>query len=110
MKTPDSVIAELTEHRKRYAQGVSELMKARLEATEAKLAFSKAKAITYIKTQGTIADRNAMTALQTEAEEKAFEDAKTKVEYINDHLEMLRLAQMSLQTESNLIQLMYRNG
>lgn len=108
MKTPDSIIAELVEIRSEAAKGASALYDAEVKLAKASLEASTAEAKALLSSQGTVAERTAQARLDS-ADEKFAEDlARAEFNRVRTKIKILEQSQMSLQTQSRLVELMYK--
>jgi hypothetical protein len=108
--TPDQIINELIEIRENATRGVEVLYQCELKMLTVELKLERAEAIAYLNSEGSIGERNAKVKLLVESE--ALDYAVTKAEYnrVKTKLKQLELSQMSVQTQSKLVELTYRTA
>lgn len=110
LRTPDGLLRELSDLRDRTTRGIEALRTAEDEATETRFAAERAELSAFMDTQGTVADRQAVAKLRSEDERHAAEVARKKVDYIKEHLRAIRDAQMNVQTQARLVEVLYRGA
>jgi hypothetical protein len=110
LRTPDGLLRELTELRDRTTRGIEALRDAETIATDLKFTAEREELTAFIETQGTIADRQAVAKIKSEGARYAAEVARKKVDYVKEHLRALRDAQMNVQTQARLVEVLYRGA
>lgn len=108
--TPDAIIRELVAIRSEATKGVEAQYQAERKLAEATLALDSAEARALIEAQGTVVDRQAVAKLQTEDERFAEALAKAEFNRVKTKLRLLEHAQMSVQTQARLVEMMYRSA
>lgn len=108
--TPDLIIRELVSIRAEAQKGIEAQYDAERELAEATLALDMAHAKALLDAQGTVADREAVAKLLTESERLAESLARAKYNRVKTKLRLLEQAQMSVQTQARLVELMYRSA
>ena len=106
--TPSQVVQELNRIRVEAAKGADALYQAEVKLAEREQAFEIALQKAFIGSNGTVADRTAISRL--EAAEARFEADLAKAEHnrIKTKLKQLELAQMSVQTIAKQVELGYK--
>jgi hypothetical protein len=108
--TPDSIIGELVAIRAEAQKGVEAQYEAERALAEATLALETAEAKALLDAQGTVVDRQAVAKLKTEDERFAEAIAKAKFNRVRTKLRLLEQAQMSVQTQARLVELMFKSA
>ena len=108
--TPDSIIRELVAIRAEAQKGIEAQYAAEMELANAVLALDTAEAKALLEVQGTVADRQAVAKLRTEEERSAEAIARAKFNRVKTKLKLLEQAQMSVQTQARLVELMYKSA
>lgn len=108
--TPDAIIAQLVDIREQAARGVSAQYEAEKKLAEATLAADTAEARALLDAAGTVVDRQAMAKLASEKERFAEAIARAEYNRVKTKLRLLEQAQMSVQTQARLVELMYRSA
>lgn len=108
--TPDNIIQQLVAIRAEANRGVDAQYQAERKLAEASLALDTAEAKALLEAQGTVVDRQAVSKLRTEDER--FQEALARAEYnrVKTKLRLLEQAQMSVQTQARLVELMFRSA
>lgn len=109
-KTPDSIIAELVSIRAEASKGVSALHDAEIEYAETTLEFDAAEAKAILSATGSVIERQAIAKLETLELKMKMEIAKAKFNRVKTKLKILEQAQMSVQTQARLVEMMYRSA
>jgi hypothetical protein len=110
LKTPDSIIAELVHIRAEAQKGVDAQYRAEVKLAEATLAADRAEATVLLEAQGTVMDRQAVAKLKTEDERLAADLAKAEFNRVKTKMKVLEQAQMSVQTQARLVELMWKSA
>lgn len=108
--TPDVIIRELVSIRSEAQKGIEAQYEAEKELAEAVLALDTAEAKALLDAQGTVVDRQAIAKLKTEDERLRESLARAKFNRVKTKLRLLEQAQMSVQTQARLVELMYRSA
>jgi hypothetical protein len=109
-KTPDSIIAELVSIRAEASKGVSALHDAEISLAEATLEFELAEARAILSAVGTAIERQAMAKIETSELKMKLEIHKAQFNRVRTKLKILEQAQMSVQTQARLIEMMYKTA
>ena len=110
LRTPDSILRELVDIRDRTTRGIEALRQAEEVATDTKFEAEHEELKTFLEAGGTVADRQAVAKLKSLELRQDAEEAKKKADYIREHLRALRDAQMNVQTQAKLVEVMYRGA
>jgi hypothetical protein len=110
LRTPDSILRDLSEIRERITRGIEAIRESEDEATVAKFDAERLELTTFLEAQGSVADRQAVAKIRSEDLRRAAETAKKRVDYIREHVRALRDAQMNVQTQARLVEVMYRGA
>jgi hypothetical protein len=110
LKTPDSIIRELVEIRGEASKGVQAQFDAELRLAEATLALDTAEAKALLAATGTVTDRQATAKLETADLRLAEAIAKAEFNRVKTKMKVLEQAQMSVQTQARLIEMMYKGA
>lgn len=108
--TPDAIIRELVSIRHEAGKGVEAQYQAERKLAEATLALDTAEAKALLEAQGTVVDRQALAKLKTEDERFAESIARAEFNRVKTKLRLLEHAQMSVQTQARLVEMMYRSA
>lgn len=104
MNTPQDLIQELNRILTEVQKGVSATYDAECKVADRQAVLDKAYATSYINTQGTVEDRKQLATLQTAQERFEVDLAKAEWNRCRSKMKALEMAQMSLQTQSRLIE------
>jgi alkyl sulfatase BDS1-like metallo-beta-lactamase superfamily hydrolase len=106
--TPSQVIQELNRIRVEAAKGADALYQAEVKLAKAEETYEVTLQRTFINSEGTVADRTAISRLT--ASKARFEADLAKAEHnrIKTKLKQLELAQMSVQTISKQVELGFK--
>lgn len=110
IRTPDSIIADLVEIRRKAAEGVEVQFAAEEELVRLTLAAERAEALALLEAQGTVVDRQATAKILSEEERLAADLAKAKLNRVKTRLKQLSEAQMNVQTQARMVELTYRTA
>lgn len=110
LKTPDAIIAELVHIRAEADRGVEYQYKAEMKVAEATLAAETAEAKALLEAQGTVVDRQAVAKIKSESERFALAVAKAELNRVRTKLKLLTEAQMSVQTQARMVEMMYKTA
>ena len=108
--TPDVIIRELVNVRAEASRGVDAQYRAEVKYAEATLAAEKAEAMALLSLEGTVVDRQAGAKLRAENERLAEAIAKAEYNRVRTKMKNLELAQMSIQTQARLVELMWKSA
>ena len=98
------LIQELQAIQAEASKGVSYLYDAECRLADAEHAYERKLQLTYINNEGSVADRTAIAKLEASELRLQADLAKAEHNRIKTKLKHLELAQMSLQTQSRLIE------
>ncbi len=104
MNTLTEIIQQLHHIADEAQRGVKFLYDAEVKMVDAEAAADKALQLAFINAQGTVADRSAISRLQSSDARLAADLAKAEYNRIKMKLKQLELAQMSVQTQSRLLE------
>lgn len=104
MESISTVLTELRHIQAEVQKGVSATYDAECKVADRQAVFDRAYAKAFINTQGTIKDRESVAALQTAQERFEVDLAKAEWNRCRSKMKALEMAQMSLQTQSRLIE------
>ena len=102
--TLTQIIQQLHSIQTEAAKGVGVLYDAECKLADAEHAYEKALQLAFINAQGTVADRTAISRLQAADARLAADLAKAEYNRVKTKLKQLELAQMSVQTQSRLME------
>jgi len=104
VNTLTEIIQELHRIQTEAAKGVAVLYDAECRLADAENAYEKALQLAFINAQGTVADRTAISRLQAADARLSADLAKAEFNRVKTKLKQLELAQMSVQTQSRLLE------
>lgn len=104
MNTLTEIIQQLHHIQTEAAKGVGALYDAECRLADAENAYEKALQLAFINAQGTVADRTAISRLQAADARLSADLAKAEFNRVKTKLKQLELAQMSVQTQSRLLE------
>lgn len=110
LQTPDSIIAELVSIRAEAQKGVTAQYDAEVKLAKATLEVDRVESLSYLGHPGTAGEKSAQAKLSSlEARE---DEMLAKAEYnrVKTKLRLLEQAQMSVQTQARLVELMYKSA
>lgn len=96
--TPTQIIAELHRIQTEAAKGVSALFDAECRLAEAENQYERTLQLAFIDSQGTVADRTAISRLKASDDRLRADLAKAEWNRVKLKMKQLELAQMSTQT------------
>lgn len=110
LATPDSIIGELEHIRAEAAKGGKAQYDAEIKWAKAQLELETATAKALLSSQGTAQERDATAKIMTG--EERWNEKLTKAEYnrVKTKIDILKQAQMSVQTQSKMVELMYHSA
>ena len=106
--TPAQVIQELARIQAEASKGADALYRAEVKLAECENAYEKALQLALMNSEGTVADRTAVSRLQASDARLAADLAKAEHNRIKTKLKQLELAQMSTQTIAKQVELGYK--
>jgi hypothetical protein len=110
LQTPDSVIRELVEIRAEASKGISALYDAEVKLANAVLAAETAEAKSLLNSAGNVAERQAQAKLDSADLNLAEAIARAEYNRIKTKLRLLEQAQMSVQTQARMVEMMWRSA
>lgn len=110
LATPDGIIAELVSIRDESQRGLVALYDAEMALANATLARETAEAKVLLEATGNVAERQAEVKLKTEKERFNEFLAKAKFNAVKTKMKLLEQAQMNVQTQARLVELMYKSA
>jgi hypothetical protein len=102
--TPTQIIAELYRIQAEAAKGVSVLYDAECKVADCENEYDRTLQLAFLDSQGTVADRTAVSRLKASEARLAADLAKAEYNRIKLKLKQLELAQMSTQTIARQIE------
>jgi hypothetical protein len=102
--TPLMVMAELSHIRAEVQRGISVLYDSECKLADAENAYDRELQLAFMNAQGTVADRTAVSRLQASEKRLLADLAKAEYNRVKAKLKALEMAQMSLQTQSRLME------
>lgn len=109
-KTPDSIISELVQIRDEASKGISALYQAEVKLAESTLNAEVVEAKALLEAEGNVAERQAHAKIV--ASQAKFDESIARAEYnrVKTKLKILEQAQMSVQTQAKMVEMMYRTA
>jgi hypothetical protein len=102
--TPLMVMAELSHIRAEVQRGISVLYDSECKLADAENAYDRELQLAFMNAQGSVADRTAVSRLQASEKRLLADLAKAEYNRVKAKLKALEMAQMSLQTQSRLME------
>lgn len=102
--TPSGIIQELQLIRNDVQRGIGALYDAECQLADKEASYEKTLQLAFMNAQGTVADRTAVSRLQASDARLEADLAKAEYNRIKAKLKALEMAQMSIQTQSRLIE------
>lgn len=102
--TPIGIIQELQIIRNDVQRGILALYDAECKVADKEAAHEKALQLAFMNAQGTVADRTAVSRLQASDARLEADLAKAEYNRVKAKLKALEMAQMSIQTQSRLME------
>lgn len=110
LKTPDAIIAELVEIRAEASKGADALNNAEIKFAEASILADTTEARSLLEATGNVAERQATAKLFGAASRLDESIAKAEYNRIRTKLRILEQAQMSVQSQARMVELMYKTA
>ncbi len=110
LATPDSVLRELNEIRSEASKGSDALFQAELKYNKLLLDREVEEAKALLSAQGNVAERSAQAKLVVADSELAEGIAKAELNRVKTKLRLLEQAQMNVQTQARMIELMWKSA
>lgn len=101
---PMGVVAELRHIQTEVQRGIAALYDSECKLADAENAYERELQLAFMNAQGTVADRQAISRLQASEKRLLADLAKAEFNRVKAKLKALEMAQMSLQTQSRLIE------
>jgi hypothetical protein len=110
LQTPDSIIRELVDIREQATKGITALYDAELKLAQATIDCETVEAKALLGAEGNVAERQAVAKLESSAARLHEAIAKAEFNRVKTKLRLLEQAQMSVQTQARLVEMMYRSA
>jgi hypothetical protein len=101
---PMGVVAELRHIQTEVQRGITALYDSECKLADTENAYERELQLSFMNAQGTVADRQAISRLQASEKRLLADLAKAEFNRVKAKLKALEMAQMSLQTQSRLIE------
>jgi hypothetical protein len=101
---PMGVVAELRHIQTEVQRGIAALYDSECKLADTENAYERELQLSFMNAQGTVADRHAISRLQASEKRLLADLAKAEFNRVKAKLKALEMAQMSLQTQSRLIE------
>jgi hypothetical protein len=101
---PMGVVAELRHIQTEVQRGIAALYDSECKLADTENAYERELQLSFMNAQGTVADRQAISRLQASEKRLLADLAKAEFNRVKAKLKALEMAQMSLQTQSRLIE------
>jgi hypothetical protein len=101
---PMGVIAELRHIQTEVQRGITALYDCECKLADTENSYERELQLAFMNAQGTVADRTAISRLQASEKRLLADLAKAEFNRVKAKLKALEMAQMSLQTQSRLIE------
>jgi hypothetical protein len=98
------VVAELRHIQTEVQRGITALYDCECKLADAENAYDRELQLAFMNAQGTVADRTAVSRLQASEKRLLADLAKAEYNRVKAKLKALEMAQMSLQTQSRLME------
>jgi hypothetical protein len=98
------IVQELRLTAAEVQRGISVLYDCEVKLADAENAYDRELQLAFMNAQGTVADRTAISRLQASEKRLLADLAKAEFNRVKAKLKALEMAQMSLQTQSRLIE------
>lgn len=108
VKTPDSIIRELSEVRTNVARNAQIVRDYELEAAEAQRQFDHEYALAYKRASGSVEDRKQQAILDTGSFAHARDDSKIALSYAKARARGFESELSNLQTQARMVELTYK--
>ena len=108
METPGQIVQELTQIRQQSEKGIDLLAQAEETLARLQSEAEKIEASTFLKAQGTVADRTALAKLEANNAHFEADLAKVEMNRIKTKLKHLSESQMGVMAAAKLIELEWR--
>ena len=101
---PMGVVAELRHIQTEVQRGIAALYDAECKVADSENAYERELQLAFMNAQGTVADRQAVSKLQASEKRLLADLSKAEFNRVKAKLKALEMAQMSLQTQSRLME------
>ncbi|WGW12714.1 hypothetical protein LWF01_02785 [Saxibacter everestensis] len=108
IKTPDSIVMELTDLKNRVAQGPKHLREAEAEFLEVERQYQREYALAYKRADGPVEDRKQQAIVDTDTFREAKDVALITLNYVKGLSRSYESQQSNLQTQARLVEITYR--
>lgn len=105
IENPADVLAELNRLREQSERGIQVLADAEAKWVTLSLEAERVEALAFLEAGGTVADRTAISKLESLEAREAAELAKVEVNRVKTKLKQLSEAQMAVQTSARMVEL-----
>jgi hypothetical protein len=109
-QTPDGIIRELVEIRAEASRGIDALYNAELKLAQAGLDAELIEAKALLSAEGNVAERQAQAKLESASARLDESIARAEFNRVRTKLKVLEQAQMSVQTQARMVDMMYRTA
>lgn len=110
LQTPDSIIDELVSIREEAQKGVAAQYNAEVKLAKASLECDRVESLSYLGHPGTAGEKNAQAKIACLEARDSELMAKAEYNRVKTKLRLLEQAQMSVQTQARLVELMYKSS
>jgi len=110
LQTPDSIISELVNIRAEAQKGVAAQYSAEVKLAKAVLEVDRVESLSYLSHPGTAGEKGAQAKLASIEVKENELLARAEYNRVKTKLKLLEQAQMSVQTQARLVELMYRSA
>jgi len=108
--TPDHIIRALTELREQASAGANALYEAEKNYLKLSLEAEKIEAASFMRIRGLVADRQALSKLESAEARETADLAKAQFNRIKTHLQLLNQQQTAIQTQARMVEITYRQA
>lgn len=109
-RTPDTIIAELVDIRRQAGKGADAQFEAEEDMVRLVLAAERIEALAFMEATGTVEHCKAVAKVKSEEARLAADIAKAKLNRIKTKLRQLSEAQMNVQSQARMVELMYKTA
>ena len=110
LQTPDSIISELVNIRAEAQKGVAAQYNAEVKLAKATLECDRIESLSYLGHPGTAGEKSAQAKLACIEAKETEMLARAEYNRVKTKLKLLEQAQMSVQTQARLVELMYKSA
>lgn len=108
METPNQIVTELENIRQQSEKGIALLAEAEKKMIHLELEEQRIELTTFINTQGTVADKTAISKLASLEAREAAQIARAEVSRIKVKISHLKDSQMAIMSAAKMIELQWR--